>query len=72
MQKSRCSLEETEGEDMFKSPVIHLLTVPSCGSLLPVFGVRVSMTFHLMCVPIIFSSDWLLSGHLLGKSCSLG
>ena len=27
-----------------------------CGSLLPVFGVRISVTFHLMCVRIIFSS----------------
>ena len=29
-----------------------------CGSLLPVFGARVSVTFHLMCVRIIFSSVW--------------
>ena len=27
-----------------------------CGSLLPVFAVSVSMTFHLTCVRIIFSS----------------
>ena len=27
-------------------------------SLLPVFGVRVSVTFHLICVHIIFSSVW--------------
>ena len=37
-----------------------LLTIPRqyfCrGSLLHVFGVRVSVTFHLMCVHIIFSS----------------
>ena len=29
-----------------------------CGSLLPVFGVRVSVIFHLTCVNIIFSSVW--------------
>ena len=46
--------------------------VVCCGSLLPVFGVRVSVTFHLMCVHITFSSVRLLSGHLLGNSCSLG
>ena len=28
-----------------------------CGSLLLVFGVRVSMTFHLTCVHFFFSSD---------------
>ena len=27
-----------------------------CGSMLPVYGVRVSVTFHLTCVHIIFSS----------------
>ena len=27
-----------------------------CGTLLPVFGVRVSVTFNLKCVHIIFSS----------------
>ena len=37
-----------------------------------VFGVRVSVTFHLMCVHIILVRYGLLSGHLLGKSCSLG
>ena len=55
-----------------------------CGSLLPVFGVIVSVTFHLMFVHINFSSVkvaeknkegvpflLLLSGHLMGKSCSL-
>ena len=36
------------------------------------FGVRVSVTFHLVCVHIIFSSVQLLSGHLLGNSYSLG
>ena len=33
-------------------------SVHYCGSLLPVFGVRVSVTFHLTCVNIIFSSVW--------------
>ena len=36
------------------------------------FGVRVSVTFHLMCVHIILVQFSLLSGHHLGKSCSLG
>ena len=43
-----------------------------CGSLLPVFGVIVSVAFHLMCVHIIFSLVRLLSGDLLGYSCQLG
>ena len=33
---------------------------------------RVSVTFHLMCVYIIFVWFRLLSDHHLGKSCSLG
>ena len=43
-------------------PNNSLLTVPRrkfcCDSLLPIFGVRVSVTvtFHIMCVHIIFSS----------------
>ena len=32
--------------------------VPCCGSLLPIFNVRVSVTFHLTCVHITFSSVW--------------
>ena len=36
-----------------------------CGSLLPVLSVRVSVTFHLMFVNIIFSSVSVLSGHLM-------
>ena len=54
-----------------------LLTVPRrlfcCGSLLPVFSVRVSVMFHLtyMYVHIILVRFGLLSGHLLGNS-SLG
>ena len=36
-----------------------MLAIPGrwfcCGSLLHVFGVRVSLPFHLMCVHIIFS-----------------
>ena len=46
------------------------------GSLLPVFGGGVSLTFHFIkyktFVHFILSSFGLLSGHLLGKSCSLG
>ena len=45
------------------------LLLNSCGSLLPVFGVKVSMTFHLLFVNIILVRFGLLSGHLLGKSC---
>ena len=36
------------------------------------FGVRVSMAFHLTCVHIILVWFGLLSGNLLGNSCSLG
>ena len=36
------------------------------------FGVRVSVTFHRTCVHIILIWFRLLSGHLLGNSCSLG
>ena len=36
------------------------------------FGVRVWVTFNLMFVHIILVRFGLLSGHLLGKSCSLG
>ena len=35
------------------------------------FGVRVSVTFHLVCVHIILVWFRLLSGHLLENSCSL-
>ena len=59
-----CTTYKTEGEvgavKRVEAPSHSLLTVPRrqfcCGSLLPVFGVRVSVTFHLMCVHIIFSS----------------
>ena len=48
-----------------------LLTVPRrcfcCGSLLPVFGVRVAVTFHLTCVHIIFSSVWVAEWPSFGK-----
>ena len=36
-----------------------------------VFGVRVSATFHLTCVYIIFCSVWVAEWPLLEKSCSL-
>ena len=39
--------------------------------MLPVVGVRVSVTFHLMFVHIILVRSRLLSGHLFGKSCLL-
>ena len=34
---------------------------------MPVFGVRVSMKFHLTCVHIIFSSVWVADWPPLGK-----
>ena len=75
-----CTTSETEGEvvhiKLVQVPSNSLLTVPMrkfcCGSLLPVLGVRVSMTFQLTCVHIILVRFGLLSGHLLGNSCSLG
>ena len=36
------------------------------------FGVRVSVTFRLACVHIISVRFGLLSGHILGNSCSIG
>ena len=36
------------------------------------FGVRVSVMFHLIFFHYTFSSVWLLSCHLLGKSCASG
>ena len=36
------------------------------------FGVRVSLTFHLMCVHVILVRFRLLSGHRLGNGCSFG
>ena len=36
------------------------------------FGVRVSVTFHLTCVHIMLVRVGLLSGHFLGNNCSLG
>ena len=63
-----CTTLETEGEVGAVKHVYaplhsnYLLTVPRrqfcCGFLLPVFVVRVSVTFHLMLVHIILSSVW--------------
>ena len=39
---------------------------------MPSFGVRVSVTFHLMLVHIILVRFGLLSDRLLGKSCPFG
>ena len=61
---------------LVQSPSNSLLPVPKrqfcCGSLLPVFGVRLSAMFHLTYVHIILVRFGLLSGHLLGNSSSLG
>ena len=55
-----CTTSKTEGEvgavKLVKAPQTGLKRLLYCGSLLPVFFVRVSVTFHLMCVHIIFSS----------------
>ena len=63
---------ETEGEVVHvKLPSNSLLTVPKrkfcCGSLVPTFGVRVSLTFYLKCVHIIFSSVWVAEWPTFGK-----
>ena len=73
LQKLRARLAQ---ENLFKPLSYSLLTVPRryfCyGTLFPAFGVRVTVTFHLMCLHIIVVPFGLLSIHLLGKSCSLG
>ena len=48
------------------SPVIHYYQF-CCDSLLPVFGVRVSVTFHHIFVHIIFSSVWVAQWPPFGK-----
>ena len=66
--------------DLSSSPNIKIAdtlskqSVSSCGRLFHLFGVRVSVMFHLTCLHIIFGSVLvgLLSDHLLGNSCSLG
>ena len=62
-----CTTSETEDEAVTVSRRLF-----RCGTLLPVFGVRVSVTFHLTCVNIILVWFGLLRGHLLGNRCSLG
>ena len=54
---------------IIKQILLRYLTQPlnqrrlfCCGSLLPVFGVRVSVKFHLAHVLIIFSSVWVAAG----------
>ena len=52
-------------------PVIHYWPFQGgefwCGSLLPVFGVRVSVMFHLMFVHYTFSSVWVAEWPPFGK-----
>ena len=75
-----CITSEAEGEDvrlkLVSTPGNLLMTVPRwqfcCGPLLPGFGVKVSVTFHLTFVHIIFISVWVAECHLLGKNGSLG
>ena len=47
-------------------------TIYLCGSLLSVFVVRGSLTFHLMFVHILLILFGLLSGHFSRKSCQVG
>ena len=59
--------------DTFIAHVIHnaigrtIKISVCCGPLLPVFGVTVSVTFHLMCVHIVFSSVWVAEWPSFGK-----
>ena len=71
-----CTTSKTEDEaglvkQVEASPSNSLLIVLRrqfcCGSLLPVFGVRVSLTFHLTCVRIIFSSVSVAESPPFGK-----
>ena len=56
---------------LVEAPSNSLLTVPRrwfcCGSLLPVFGVGVSVTFHLNCVHVVLGSVWVAGWPLFGK-----
>ena len=58
------------------APSNSLLAIPRrwfcCGTLLPVFGVGVSVAFHHTCVHIILIRFRLLGGHILGSGCSFG
>ena len=74
-----CTTSETEGE------VVHVKLVKASHKFITdrskeiallwfsvaFFDVRVSVTFHLTCVHIILVRFRLLSGYLLGYSCSL-
>ena len=70
-----CTASETKGEvvhvKLISALSNSLLTVGRrlfcCGSLLPVFGVRVPLTFHLTCVYIIFSLVWVAEWPPIGK-----
>ena len=68
---------KTEGEvgPVKLTPSNLLLTVPRrsfcCGSLLPVFGVRVLVTFHLTCFHTIFSSVLVAEWTPFGKYLSI-
>ena len=66
--KTKCEVVRVK---LVKTPSNSLLIVSRrkfCyGALLPVFGVRVSVTFHLMCVHIIFSSVWVAEWSPFGK-----
>ena len=61
---------------LFSVNGVYRLTFFKCrlcsGSLLPVFGIRVSVKFLLTCVHDILVRFELLSGHHLRNSCSLG
>ena len=70
-----CTTSETEDEAVHvkldQTPSSSLLTVPRrlfcCGSFWPVFGVRVSVTFHLTCVFVISNLVWVAAWPPFGK-----
>ena len=67
-QKKECGPDRSVSD---KRPINSLLNVPRClfccVSLLPVFVVRASLTFHLKCVHFIFCSVWVAESPPLGK-----
>ena len=66
-----CPTSETEAEvDAVKLITDHSMAVALLWFSVACFGGIVSVMFHLMYVQIILVRFRLLSGHVLGKSCS--
>ena len=63
-----CTTSETEGVHvkLVKPKLIHYWSFQG-SSLVVVWGVRVSVAFHLTCVHIIFSSVWVVEWPPFGK-----